>query len=175
MLNEISFKILFALDKMCDKGYYTLDKCDIFAKLGENFDDKENFDKHLKQLSEDKFIILKYLDENECCLLVTEEARKVVTTILQEKAKQKEQENKKTKRQNLKSAKKMSAISFIHREHSFENVSEELLPKEVAKKDEIILQKHFGGKLKTFLWGLLGGVLGGCISGAIFMIISIFI
>lgn len=100
MLNENGFKILFVLNNMCGTGYYTLDKCDIFAELGEDFADKENFDKHLKTLAEDKFIDLKYLDEEACCLLVTDEAKKVVATILEkQKAEQAELEAQRAKRQ----------------------------------------------------------------------------
>lgn len=83
MLDKQTFEILFVLCKLCDSGYHTLDLCDISMQFGDNIADNEIIEE-LKKLSSKKLIILKYVDEASCCLMVTKEARNIVEGILQQ-------------------------------------------------------------------------------------------
>lgn len=172
MLNNDIVKLCEVLDKLCVDGYNTIDKIDIFDCLNNDFGliwDNSTLTTQIKNLVDNKFIILKYQDATVLCLIFTEEGRELVRRI--KIARQNEENSQKSK----KKLKKELADSKSNPPAEEENASptgKEIMSGLLIEKE--VSTANFS-KFKCFLYGLLGGVLGGGISGAIITLLVIFL
>lgn len=174
MLNSNVVKLAEALDKLCVEGYNTIDKSDIINTLENDFGctwDNDLLSAEIKGLCDNKFIILKYQDDEMLCLTFTPEGKELVERI--RVAKQNEQNKQKQK----KSAKKENEISKSVLATTYdENVpltQSEIMAGLMPVTEEIKMKKK--SNLKNFLIGLLGGILGGGISGTIITLLVLFL
>lgn len=163
MLNSNFVKLAETLNKLCVKGYNTIDKSDIFDCLKSDFSlewDNEILMQEINTLVTNKFIILKYQDEEVVCLAFTEMGEELINRI--NIARQEAQKTKKVskKEQVEQSANPLATSYDLSVPASQNEIMSSLTPSAIAKSKE-------KKTLKTFLIGLLGGILGGGISGAI--------
>ncbi len=171
MLNSNFVKLAETLNKLCVKGYNTIDKSDIFDCLKSDFSlewDNEILMQEINTLVTNKFIILKYQDEEVVCLAFTEMGEELINRI--NIARQEAQKTKKVskKEQVEQSANPLATSYDLSVPASQNEIMSSLSPKATA---------NTGNKktLKTFLIGLLGGILGGGISGTIITLLVLFL
>lgn len=171
MLNSNFVKLAETLNKLCVKGYNTIDKSDIFDCLKSDFSlewDNEILMQEINTLVTNKFIILKYQDEEVVCLAFTEMGEELINRINIAR-----QEVQKTKKPNKKDQGEQSEKPVATSFDLSVSASQNAIMSSLSPKANL----NTGNKktLKTFFIGLLGGILGGGISGAIITLLVLFL
>lgn len=171
MLNSNLVKLTEALNKLCVDGYNTIDKSDIFACLENDFNTKwsvETLTEEIKTLIDNKFIIVKYQDDEVYCLSFTEAGKELINRI--NIAKQNEQKIKKSgKKEQIVNNSQVVATSYDLNVPSSQNeIMSGLINAGACGA------KNYS-KLKNFFYSFIGGLIGGGVSGAIIALIVILV
>ena len=174
MLNSNVVKLAEVLDKLCVEGYNTIDKCDIISTLENDFEctwDNDLLNAEIKGLCDNKFIILKYQDEDVLCLTFTPAGKELVERI--RIARQNEQNKLKSKKLVKKEQEAITPVATTSFDPSAPLSQNEIMAGLVPVSS--ISSKAPKSNIKNFLIGLLGGILGGGISGAIITLLVLFL
>ena len=161
MLNSNVVKLAEVLDKLCVEGYNTIDKCDIISTLENDFEctwDNDLLNAEIKGLCDNKFITLKYQDDEVLCLTFAPAGKELVERI--RIARQNEQNKLKSKEQEA-----ITPVATTSFDPSAPLSQNEIMAGLVPVSS--VSSKAPKSNIKNFLIGLLGGILGGGISGAI--------
>lgn len=169
MLNSNLVKLVEVLDKLCVEGYNTIDKVDILSGIENDYGVTFTEDvlmQEIQSLVENKFIILKYQDEEVICLTFTEVGKELLNRIAI--ARQNEQNSKKNKKEQ----KNNTPIATTNYDLTVPSSQNEIMS-QLTANTKTIANKN--GNLKNFLIGFIGGVLGGGLIGAIIVLLVLFL
>ncbi len=169
MLNSNLVKLVEVLDKLCVEGYNTIDKVDILSGIENDYGVTFTEDvlmQEIQSLVENKFIILKYQDEEVICLTFTEVGKELLNRIAI--ARQNEQNSKKNKKEQ----KNNTPIATTNYDLTVPSSQNEIMSNFAIAS---VVNPDKKKNLKNFFIGLLGGILGGGISGAIITLLVLFL
>ncbi len=170
MLNSNLVKLVEVLDKLCVEGYNTIDKVDILSGIENDYGvtfTEDALMQEIQSLVENKFIILKYQDEEVICLTFTEVGKELLNRIAN--ARQNEQNAKKSKKEQKNNNTPIATTNYDLTAPSGQNE----IMSQLTANTKTIANKN--GNLKNFLIGFIGGVLGGGLIGAIIVLLVLFL
>ncbi len=170
MLNSNLVKLVEVLDKLCVEGYNTIDKVDILSGIENDYGvtfTEDALMQEIQSLVENKFIILKYQDEEVICLTFTEVGKELLNRIAI--ARQNELNAKKSKKEQKNNNTPIATTNYDLTAPSGQNE----IMSQLTANTKTIANKN--GNLKNFLIGFSGGVLGGGLIGAIIVLLVLFL
>jgi len=170
MLNSNLVKLVEVLDKLCVEGYNTIDKVDILSGIENDYGvtfTEDALMQEIQSLVENKFIILKYQDEEVICLTFTEVGKELLNRIAI--ARQNEQNAKKSKKEQKNNNTPIATTNYDLTAPSGQNE----IMSQLTANTKTIANKN--GNLKNFLIGFIGGVLGGGLIAAIIVLLVLFL